>query len=50
MDCAVGFKELPVAPAAKHQVGVEYAAQFGAGFGQDARQLHDASQFVAKGG
>lgn len=50
VDVAVGGEELAVATAAVHQVGVEFAAEFGAGFGEDAWEVGDAVEFVAEGG
>ena len=46
----MGAEELPVAAATEHQVRVEFAAELGAGFGQDAWQVGDAGEFVAEGG
>lgn len=49
VDIAVLLQEIPVAAAAEHQIGVKLAAELGAAFGEDARQIGDSLQFVAKG-
>ncbi len=39
VDVAVGEEEIAVAATAVHDVGVEFAAEFGASFGEDAGQV-----------
>ena len=50
VDIAVVFEEIEVTAAAVHQVRVEFAAEFGAGLGEDAREVGDVVERVAEGG
>lgn len=49
VDIAVVFEEIEVAAAAVHDIRVEFAAKFGAGLGDDAWEVGDIVERVAKG-
>lgn len=49
VDIAVIFEEIEVAAAAVHQVRVEFAAEFGAGLGEDAWEVGDVVERIAEG-
>lgn len=49
-DVTVFAEEFAVAAAAEHDVGVEFAAEFGAGLGDDAREVGEVAEGVAEGG
>lgn len=50
VDIAVVFEEIEVTAAAVHDVRVEFAVEFGAGLGEDAREVGDVVERVAEGG
>lgn len=47
VDVAVSGEEGSVAATAEHQIGIEFAAKFGAGFGDDAGEVGEAVEFLA---
>ena len=49
VDVAVVFEEIHVAAAAEHDVRVEFATKFGPRFGEDAREIGDVIERIAKG-
>ncbi len=50
VDIAVVFEEIEVTAAAVHQVWVEFAAEFGAGLGENAWEVGDVVERIAEGG
>jgi len=49
-NIAVICEEIPIAPAAEHQVRIEFAAEFGLGLGVDAWKIRHSIEFLAEGG
>jgi len=50
MNVAVFAQEFTISSAAEHDIGVEFSAELGLGFGNDTGKVSDAVEFIFKGG
>lgn len=50
MEATIPLEEGTVAATAEHQIGIEFAPEFGPGFGEDPGEVDDPVEFVTESG